>query len=60
MVAENTAEGVNIGKPVSASDADSDVLLYTLNGTDSARFDIVESSGQLKVKTSRTLRQRQT
>ncbi len=49
-VAENTAVGVNIGKPVSASDADNDVLIYTLGGTHESFFDISSSSGQLKTK----------
>ena len=48
-VAENTASGTNIGKPVSASDSDSDVLVYTLSGTDAAKFNISKSTGQLSV-----------
>ena len=55
-VDENTAVGVNIGSPVSASDADNDVLVYELVDTDDleddddkARFTIVRSSGQIKV-----------
>ena len=49
-VDENSAKGSSIGKPVSASDADNDVLVYTLGGDDAARFDITNSTGQLKVK----------
>ena len=60
-VAENTATGVNIGKPVSASDADNDVLIYTLGGTVqiggaqvdvTTLFSISSSTGQLKTKAS--------
>jgi len=47
-IAENTPAGVNIGKPVSATDADDDTLIYSLSGTDSASFRIVTTSGQLK------------
>ena len=58
-VAENTAASMNIGKPVSASDGDNDVLVYTLSGTVSINnvdtaatslFSIVPTSGQLKTK----------
>ena len=55
-VDENTAVGVNIGSPVSASDADNDVLIYELVDTpdledtaNKARFTIDRSSGQIKV-----------
>ncbi len=49
-VAENTDAGENIGDAVSATDADNDVLTYTLGGTDAASFDIVSTSGQLQTK----------
>ncbi len=49
-VAENTSSGTNIGAPVSATDANNDVLTYSLSGTDSASFDIVSTSGQLQTK----------
>ena len=58
-VDENTPAGTNIGKPVSASDADSDVLVYTLSGNvnigDTATpatdlFGISPSTGQLRAK----------
>ena len=50
-VAENTAAGVNIGLPVSATDPDAgDTLTYTLGGTDAASFDIVTTSGQLQTE----------
>ena len=47
-VAENTAKGVNIGKPVAATDADNDALTYTLSGLDAAAFEIDKATGQLK------------
>ena len=47
-VAENTATGMNIGTPVSATDADNDTLTYSLSGTDAASFNIDSITGQLK------------
>ena len=47
-VAENTAKGINIGKPVAATDADNDSLTYTLSGPDAAFFEINNTTGQLK------------
>ena len=60
-VDENTPPGVNIGNPVSATDADEDgenndeiefgdTLTYSLSGTDAASFDIDASTGQLITK----------
>ena len=49
-IAENTPVGVNIGSPVSATDADDDTLTYTLGGTDAGSFSIVKSSGQLQTQ----------
>ena len=49
-VAENTAPGQNIGNPVTATDADSDTLTYSLSGVDAASFGIIASSGQLQTK----------
>ena len=60
-VDENTPPGVNIGDPVSATDADDDgednndiefgdTLTYSLSGTDAASFDIDASTGQLITK----------
>ena len=46
---ENTAAGVNIGTPVTATDADAgDTRTYRLGGTDAASFAIVEATGQLR------------
>ena len=47
-VAENTTAGQNIGSAVAATDADNDVLTYTLGGTDADSFSIVSTSGQLQ------------
>ena len=49
-IAENTATGVNIGTTVSATDADSDTLTYSLGETDAASFSIVSTTGQLQTK----------
>ncbi len=49
-VPENTKSGQNIGDPVSAFDADGDLLVYTLGGADARSFRIVRNSGQLKTK----------
>ena len=49
IVLENTVAGVNIGNPITATDADNDLLAYTLGGVDADSFDL-DSSGQLKTK----------
>ena len=49
-IAENTAPGIDIGSPISATDPDGDTLTYSLSGTDAASFDIVSTSGQLQTK----------
>ena len=49
-VAENTPAGVNIGGAVSATDADGDILTYSLGGIDGASFGVVSTSGQLKTR----------
>ena len=49
-VAENATAGANIGAPVEATDANEDVLTYTLGGVDAASFDIDASNGQLSTK----------
>ena len=51
-VAENSAAGVDVGGPVTATDTDTgDTLTYTLEGTDAASFTIVSTSGQIQTKT---------
>ncbi len=47
-VAENTSSGVNIGSPISATDADDDDLTYSLGGTDAASFSMDSKTGQLR------------
>ncbi len=47
-VAENTNSGVNIGTPVTATDADGNTLIYRLGGDDAASFSIDSGTGQLK------------
>ena len=48
-VAENTADGENIGSPYTATDPERDTLTYSLTGTDAASF-AIDSNGQLKTK----------
>ena len=50
-VAENTAAGQDVGAALTATDADSDRLTYTLEGTDAASFDIVTASGTAQIRT---------
>ena len=50
-IAEGTAANVNIGDPVSATDAESDTLTYfLLSGDHPNIFDIDSSNGQLKTR----------
>ena len=49
-VAENTATGVAIGLPVSATDPDDTALIYGLSGTDAASFTLHTSTGQLRTQ----------
>ena len=49
-VAENTAAGQNVGAALTATDANSDTLTYTLEGADAASFDIASTSGQIRTK----------
>ena len=46
-MAENSGAGIRVGGPVTASDADSDELTYTFEGTDAASFAISSTSGQI-------------
>ena len=50
-VAENTAAGTDVGAVLTATDADMDTLTYTLEGTDSASFDLVTTSGSAQIQT---------
>ena len=47
-IAENTPAGTNIGAPVAASDTD--VLTYSLDGTDAGNFDINRATGHIVTK----------
>ena len=49
-VAENTAAGQAVGAALTATDANSDTLTYTLEGADAASFDIASTSGQIRTK----------
>ena len=49
-VSEKTARETSFGAPVTASDANSDTLTYTLGGADADSFGIVAASGQLRTK----------
>ncbi len=49
-VAENTTSGVDIGDPITATDADNHFLTYTLTGTDAPSFDINTVTSQLQTK----------
>ena len=40
----------NVGAPVTASDSAGENLIYTLEGADAGRFDIVIASGQIRTK----------
>ncbi len=50
-IAEETAANVNIGDPVSATDAESDTLTYFIITTDHANVFSISSNGQLKTRT---------
>ena len=47
-VAENTEASMDIGDPVTGTDADGDTLIYALGGTDAGSFYIDPETGQLK------------
>ena len=49
-VTENAPAGATIGDPISASDADGDVLTYSLWGVDSKHFAIDTNTGQIVSK----------
>ena len=53
-VAENSAAGLDVGGPVTATDTDGDTLTYTLEGTDAASFTIDASTGQIQTETGVT------
>ena len=47
-VVENTAAGEAVGTPVTATDADGDVVTYALGGADAAAFALDPTSGQVR------------
>ena len=49
---ENTAPGVAIGQPFTATDNEDDTLTYSLGGEDAASFDIDTTTGQLKTRSA--------
>ena len=52
-MAENTPAGQEIGDPIAARDPDGNTLIYGLEGTDAAAFEVVKNSdneGQVKTK----------
>ena len=49
MVGENADAGDSVGAPVTAEDKDSDILTYTLGGTDGNSFKINAATGQITV-----------
>ena len=58
-VPENSPAGTSIGPSVTANDADSDTLTYTLEGTDAALVRVIDSSsGQITTIVGRHLRPR--
>ena len=59
-VDENTRAGQNIGSAISATDTDSDNLLYSLEGPGKDSFTIVSSSGQIRTKSPLDHESRQT
>ena len=51
-VDENTRAGQNLGSAISASDADSNSLTYSLEGPGKDSFTIVSSSGQIRTRSA--------
>ncbi len=49
-VEENTPAMRNIGTPILATDSERNGLTYSISGSDTAFFDVVASSGQLRTK----------
>ncbi len=49
-IAEKTPAGTSIGAPISATDADKDVLTYSLGGMDASSFALDTGTGQLRTR----------
>ena len=58
-VPENTRGTQNVGSPVSASDADSNRLTYSLEGPGADSFTIVSNSGQIRTRSPLDFESRQ-
>ena len=54
QLVENTAAGMNVGAPVTASDDDGDQLVYSLEHPEQTTFRIDSSSGQLSTRAGAT------
>ena len=54
-VPEDAAANANVGAAVTASDADNDMLVYSLIGTDAGSFTIDTNTGQITVKATTAL-----
>ena len=51
LVEENAPPGVDVGTRVTATDADNDPLIFTLEGTDAASFNLVTLPGSARLRT---------
>ena len=51
-VSEDAEIGVDIGSPITATDADGETITYTLGGTDASVFSIDSTTGQLHTNTA--------
>ena len=49
-VAENSAAGVNVGSPITATDPEGDTPAYSLSGADAASFQIDAATGQVQTR----------
>ena len=54
-VSDSAQANSPVGAPVTATDADDDTLIYSLEGTDASSFDITSSGGQILVGASTVL-----
>ena len=57
-VPENTESRQSIGNPVTATDADGDLLVYTLGGPDARHFRIARNTGQLTTRSELNFEER--
>ena len=53
-VPENSDPGTDVGAPVTATDANGNMLTYTLGGPDAESFTIVSTTGQIRTKSGVT------